>query len=427
MPFSNPSNIIAPRGLNGLLNQLPFLNEIDPEGQRVFVRADFNVPIDENGAMTDDGRLRAVLPSLNYLLDRGAAVIVGSHLRNPLASSSTPDKRFSLAPLAKRLSRIWGVDVLFSPDIVGEDATRLAQNLKPGQVLLLENLRFNKGEAANDPEFAAALAKLADIYVNDAFGVCHRSHASMTSITQFMKTCVGGFALKNELMALNRALSHPARPMAAIIGGNSLENKLPVVANFMGLADYVLLGGSLGDAFSRIMAGGDHTQNFVLTNDLKQQIENIIQSRPQHKAKLFVPVDAVALAEGEGQIARNVPAQNLTMGLTAKDIGPATRLLYRGLLSSCYTIIWSGPMGVFEIPAFSRGTALVTRAMSECQGVTLAGGVDTSAAIMKMSDRNQISFISAGGSAFLRALAGQPLAALESIMLACAKNPASLK
>ncbi len=396
-----------------LLEKIPFLDASDLSGKKVFVRADFNVPLDENGSPVDDGRLRAVLPTINYLLDRGAAVIVGSHLRNPLDRDGRPEARYSFAPLARRLSRIWEAELSFVPSVVGPEAAEAARQLLPGRVLLLENLRFHPGEISGDPEFAKSLAAMADIYVNDAFGVCHRAHASMTSIVRFMDFARGGLALKNELMALNRALCSPARPLAAVIGGRNVEAKLPVVGALMKRADYVLLGGRMGDAFARLAMGEGHGL-FSLAPESVEDMLAILDHRPEYRAKLFFPVDAVALS-GDGEGVMNVPIQNLTPDLAARDIGPATRLWYSEVFNLCRTIIWSGPMGAFETPAFSKGTALVTRALAECPGVTLAGGVDTSAAILKMADRSQVSFLSTGGSAFLKALAGQPLAALEAL------------
>ncbi len=402
--------------LSDILSRLPFLGSLNPAGKRVFVRADLNVPTDENGAMIDDGRLRAVLPTVNYLLDQGATVVIGSHMRDPLEERGTPDQRYSFAPLARRLSRSWEVEVAFAPDIVGPETLKLVNEIGPGRVVLLENLRFKPGETAADPDFARQLAELADIYVNDAFGVCHRAYASMTTITRFMDQAVGGFALKNELMALNRALSSPARPLAAVIGGGHIEAKLPVLAKFMGLADYVLLGGLMGDAFSRLIFGHD-IDHLSLTPGYAEDMKKLVGDFRRCPAKLFVPMDAVTLPVGGGLTkARTTVAQDLTSETVTKDIGPATRLWYGEVLSRCRTIIWNGPLGEFETPAFAKGTALVTRAMSECQGVTLAGGGDTSAAILKMSDRSQISFISTGGSAFLKALAGQQLVALEALL-----------
>lgn len=397
--------------LTELLKNIPFLGDADLSGKKIFVRTDFNVPLDENGSPADDGRLRAVLPTINHLLDRGAAVIIGSHLRNPLDGDGRPDPKYSFAPLARRLSRVWEVELAFAPDLIGPAAKAAARKLLPGQVLLLENLRFHPGEITGDPAFAKELASLADIYVNDAFGVCHRAHASMTSIVRFMKEAYGGLALKNELMALNRALSSPARPMAAIIGGRNLEAKLPVLKTLMKRADYVLLGGQMGDAFSRLALGGglDH---LTLAPESVEEMRDILGRRREYKAKLFIPVDAVVMA-GESEAIMNIPAQNLGPDIAAKDIGPATRLWYGETLSLCRTIIWNGPMGAYESPAFAKGTAWVTRALAECPGVTLAGGVDTSAAILKMSDRSQVSFLSTGGSAFLKALAGQTLVALD--------------
>jgi len=402
--------------LSDILSRLPFLGGLDPAGKRVFVRADLNVPMDENGALADDGRLRAVLPTVNYLLDQGATVVVGSHMRDPLEEKGTPDQRYSFAPLARRLSRLWEVEVLFAPEAVGPETLRLVKEAGPGRVVLLENLRFNPGEMAADPDFARALAELADIYVNDAFGVCHRAHASMTTVTRFIDQVVGGFALKNELMALNRAVSSPARPLAAIIGGRHIEAKLPVLSKFMGQADYVLLGGLMGDAFSRLIFGQDLSQ-FALNPDSLEEMKTLVSRFRDCRAKLFLPLDAVTLpAGGNVNAARTTVAQDLNPDLVSKDIGPATRLWYGEVLSLCRTIIWNGPMGEFETPPFAKGSALVAKAMADCQGVTLAGGGDTSAAILKLSDRSQVSFISTGGSAFLKALAGQPLVALDALL-----------
>lgn len=398
--------------LADLLQRLPFLSDIDPAGKRVFVRADFNVPIDDNGNMVDDGRFRAVLPTMNYLLDRGASVVVGSHARNPL-ESGVLDTSFSFAPLARRLSRIWEVDVAFSPSPMGPTALSMAQNLEPGRVLLLENLRFHEGEMSNSCDFANELASLADIYVNDAFGVCHRPHASMTGIVGFMKEAVGGLALKNELQALHRALGNPIHPFGAVIGGRHIEAKLPVVTKLMGLADYVILGGRMGDAVSRLAFGQD-ISHLHLSTAVMQQMELMLSQARALKAKLFLPIDSIVITDDISKPAI-VPVQNLTPAMLAEDIGPATRVWYEEVLSLCRTIVWNGPMGAYEIPAFTKGTAVVTKALAECQGVTLAGGVDTSAAIVKMSDRSQVSFLSAGGSAFLAALAGQPLVALEAL------------
>ena len=408
-------SVDATYDLTALLREIPFLPEIDPAGQRVFVRADFNVPIDDNGDMADDGRLRAVLPTINYLLDRGASVIVASHMRNPLEGRSSPAPALSFAPLARRLSRIWEVDVSFSPQVVGPEARKAATTLKPGQVLLLENLRFHPGETADDPEFARELASLADVYVNDAFGVCHRPHASMTTVTGLTGQAVGGYALKNELMALNRVLDQPVRPLAAVIGGRNVEAKLPVLVKLMGLADYVFLGGQMGDLFSRFVFGRDVAQPAVSENAMAE-MEKLAKNMNTFKARLFYPIDAIVRpVDDHYGPASAVAAQNLSDDMVSVDIGPATRLWYREVLSLCRTIIWNGPMGAFETPAFARGTAMVTRAISECQGITLAGGVDTSAAILKLFDRGQISFLSSGGSVFLAALAGQPLVALEAL------------
>ena len=402
--------------LDVFLRQLPFLGGFDPAGQRVFVRADFHVPLDNYGAMVDDGRLRAVLPTINYLLDHGARVIVGGHLRNPLAGGPEPDQNLSFSALAHRLSRIWEVEVELAPGVVGPETSRAAANLAPGRVLLLENLRFHPGEISGDPDFARQLASLADLYVNDAFGVCHRDHASMTTITRFAPACVAGFALRNELLALHRALSHPAHPLGAIIGGSHIEFKLPVVDKLMGLADYLFLGGAMGDAFSRL-AYGSNLDHLGLSPASLALMARLLDDARHGRAKLLLPLDVMAVIRGEDPAgAQPMSVLDLTADYVTGDIGPATRLLYQEVLAGCRTIIWNGPMGASEIPAFTRGTALMTKILAECPGVTLAGGVDTSAAILKMSDRSQVSFLSAGGSAFLEAMAGRPLAALTALM-----------
>lgn len=416
--MDTPITDIDASDLSNLLTSLPFLDQVDPAGKRVFLRSDFNLPMDDNGSLIDDGRLRAVLPTINYLLDRGARIIVGSHLRNPLEADGPPDPQLSLAPLARRLSRLWEVEVGFAPSAVGPETARAAAKLAPGRVLLLENLRFHPGETANDPDFARQLAELVDIYVNDAFGVCHRDHASMTSLPALAPVSVAGLALKSELRALDRALANPARPLGAIIGGRNIEAKLPVLVKLMGLADYVFLGGTLGDAVARLAFGRD-ISHLNLGSDSVSEIIDLVSNFKSYKAKLFFPVDMVVVGrDGQPTCASTVVVQNLTADLISEDIGPATRLWYREALAHCHTIIWSGPMGAYETPAFARGTALVTRIMSDCQGVTLAGGVDTSAAILKMSDRSQVSFLSTGGSAFLKALAGEPLVALQALLRA---------
>ena len=398
------SNTIA-----DLVSRLPFLEGLQLEGKLVFVRADLNVPRDSYGDLIDDGRLKAALPTINYLLDRGARVVVGSHFRRP----EHMDESLSFVQMARRLRRVWGVDLKFCPEVAGHVSQKMVDELKAGDLLLLENLRFHPGEIACDEQFAKRLLHGADVYVNDAFGVCHRPHASLVLLPKMAKESVCGFQVKRELMALQRALNDPARPLAAIIGGQSVEENLPVLLRFLELADYLLLGGRLGDSFARLMFGGD-LEPLGLTEETVEEIRRILKANQnrEYKAKLYMPVDSVLAPQERGII--NLPSQNLG-ALPSKDIGPATRILYREVLSRSNTIIWHGLMGQFEDPAFARGTSFVVKAISESQGVTLAGGVETSAALLKMDSGANISFLSTGGVAFLEVLAGRELVALEAL------------
>ncbi len=399
--------------LSSLIKELPFLGDYDPSGKRILLRADFNVPVDENGTMNDDGRLRALRPTIDYLLDRRATVILASHFRNPLIGGDMPDPKMSLGPMTRRLSRIWEAEVVFSPEPVGAEVSRRIDALRPGQILLLENLRFHPGEASGDLAFAQELSSLADVYVNDAFGVCHRSHVSMVTITKFMKTALAGFALRNELRAINLALSDPPRPLTAIVGGQHIEAKWAVLTKLMTLADNVIVGGLIGDILARRAFGHD-ISHYNLPPQLLTEMELILKPRASSScAKLFIPIDAVTVsATGRTGV---TAVQHLTSTDIPKDIGPASCLWFKNVLNESQTIIWSGPMGSFETPSYAKGTAMVVQALANCQGVTLAGGVDTSSAILKMGSRSQISFLSTGGSAFFKALAGQPLVALEAL------------
>ncbi|MFP4033674.1 MAG: phosphoglycerate kinase [Desulfococcaceae bacterium] len=387
------------------------IRDVEISGKRLLIRVDFNVPLDEYQNITDDARIRAVLPTVQYALDHNAKVILASHLGRP-EGKAVPE--FSLKPVAKRLGRLLGTEVAMAQDCVGDGVREQVQAMKPGDVLLLENLRYHAEEQANDDDFGKALAELCDIYVNDAFAVSHRVNASVVSVTQFAETCVAGFLLQKELDYFAKAMKDPRRPLVAIVGGAKVSSKLKAMENMLDHVDKLIVGGAMANTF--LKRKGLDVGKSKVEEDLLDSAGALMDRAAERGVRLYLPVDVVAAsrfdADAESII---VPAPEIPPDWMALDIGPATSLLYSEALYNAKTIIWNGPMGVFEMDAFSRGTLRMVETVADSYALTIVGGGDTDVAIHKAGEVERISYISTGGGAFLTLMEGKPLPAVKAL------------
>ncbi|MBI5213472.1 MAG: phosphoglycerate kinase [Nitrospirae bacterium] len=386
------------------------IEDLQIKGKRVFIRADLNVPFDDNMVITDDRRIRSTLPTVNYAIDEGAKVIIGSHLGRP---KGRVEPRFSLAPVAKRLQRLLNKEVLFANDCIGPQPEGIVSKMKNGDVLLLENLRFHPGEEKNDEAFARSLAKLADFYVNDAFGAAHRSHASTAGITKFLPSAAG-FLLKKEIEYLKGVVDNPVRPFVAVLGGAKVSGKIGVLENLANKVDKVIVGG--GMAYTFIKAMGYEIGDSLVESDMLDVAANIIDKLRRNNVKFYLPVDSVIAQSLEpGAETKIVTAQEIPKGWRALDIGPASVKLFSEALQNAKTIIWNGPMGVFEIDAFSRGTFSIAHAVADAYALTIVGGGDTDYAVHRAGVSDAITFISTGGGASLQLLEGKDLPGISAL------------
>lgn len=387
------------------------VDEIDVHGKRVFVRADFNVPLDGDLHITDDRRIRLSLPTINYLIDEGARVIIGSHLGRP---KGKVDPKNSMAPVAKRLSRLLNKDIRFVDQVVGPQVEREVDKMAPGDVILLENLRFVPGEESNDPEFSRQLSRLCDIYVNDAFGTAHRAHASVVGLPSLLKTVAIGFLMKKEVTYLQGAVSSPTRPFVAVLGGGKVSGKLGVIANLQEKVDKIIIGGGMAFTFYKAM-GFEIGDSLVEDNLLHIPLEMLEKSR-KGGFKLYLPVDCIVAESREPSApTKIVPYQEIPKGWTGLDIGPASVRLFSEVLDNAKTILWNGPMGVFEIDAYSRGTFAMAHAVANSYALTIVGGGDTALAVYRAGEADNMTFISTGGGAALELLEGKELPGLKAI------------
>lgn len=379
--------------------------------KRVIIRADFNVPLDDSHQITDDTRIRSTLPTINRAVDEGAKVILCSHLGRP---KGKPDPRYSLAPVVKRLQRLLGKDVLFAPDCIGSEVERMVAKMKPGDVLLLENLRFHPGEEANDETFSQALAALGDVFINDAFGAAHRAHASTVGITKFVKESGAGYLLKKEIEYLEGAVANPMRPFVAILGGAKVSGKIGVIENLGKRVDKVIIGG--GMAFTFIKAMGYEIGNSLVENDMLDFARGVQEHAFSRGVKFYLPVDCVVAASREpGAETKLVPVQEIPKGWYGLDIGPASVKLFSEAVQNAKTILWNGPMGMFEIDAFARGTLSMAHAVANAYALTIVGGGDTALAVHRAGESESMSFISTGGGAALQLLEGKELPGLTAL------------
>ncbi len=402
-------DIIEPFQNKDIFNKLT-IEDFDIKGKRVFIRADFNVPLDDNLMITDDRRIRSTLPTINYAIDEGARVILSSHLGRP---KGKVDPRFSLASVAKRLQRLLNKEVVFAPDCIGSQVEGLVSKMRDGDVILLENLRYHPGEENNDEEFARSLAKLADLYVNDAFGATHRSHASTVGMTKFLPSAAG-FLLKKEIEYLKGAIDNPVKPFVAILGGAKVSGKIGVLEHLVGHVDKVLVGGGL--AFTFIKAMGYEVGNSLVEDGMLETAERIRKKLIENGIKFYLPVDCViAQSTDPGAVIKIVTTLEIPKGWEALDIGPASVKLFTIALQDAKTILWNGPMGMFEFDLFSRGTFDIARAVSDAYALTIVGGGDTDLAVNRAGVSNAISFISTGGGASLQLLEGKELPGIAAL------------
>jgi phosphoglycerate kinase len=396
-------------GVEDILGKMN-IEDLPIKDKRVFIRVDFNVPLDNNMAITDDRRLRSSLPTINYAIDEGAKVILASHLGRP---KGKVDPRYSLAPIAKRLAARLNREVLFAPDCIGPQVENMVAKMKDGDVLLLENLRFHAEEEQNDEAFAKSLAKLADFYVNDAFGTAHREHASTVGMTKFLPSAAG-YLMKKEIEYLKGVVENPIRPFVAILGGSKVSGKIGVLEHLASKVDKVIVGG--GMAFTFLKAMDYEVGDSLLEPDMIDLARNIIAKLKENKVKFYLPVDCVVAQTMEaGAETKIVTTQEIPQGWRALDIGPASVKLFSEAIQNAKTIIWNGPMGVFEIDAFSRGTYAIAHSVADAYALTIVGGGDTDYAVNRAGVSDSITFISTGGGASLLLLEGKDLPGISAL------------
>ncbi len=389
------------------------IEDIDFNSHSALVRVDFNVPI-KNGKITDDTRIRATLPTLNYLLKDGAKVILMSHLGK---AKGAPDPQYSLKPVAERLSELLKtVKVKFAEDCIGEKVRQMAEELKPGEILLLENLRFHKGEEANDPKFAEELAQLGEVYVNDAFGTAHRAHASTEGVTKFMEIAVAGYLMEKEIAAIGGALSNPERPFYALVGGAKVSSKIDVLENLLKIVDKLIIGG--GMAFTFLKAQGLNVGKSLVEDDKIEVAKEILKKAKDSKKEIILPVDALIAAEmKEDAEAKIVDIKEIPDNMAGFDLGPKSIEQFKAVLKDAKTVIWNGPMGVFEIDKFAKGTIEVAKLLAELKGkaMTIVGGGDSVAAVEKAGVADKMGHVSTGGGASLEFMEGKVLPGVNAL------------
>ena len=386
--------------------------DIDVRNKKILLRCDFNVPQDkETGAITSDKRIVAALPTIQYLLKNDAAVIACSHLGKPKGERV---EKLSLAPVAKRLSELLHQDVIFAKDVVGEDAAAKAKTLKPGQIMLLENTRFEAGETKNDPDLAKKLASMADIFVSDAFGSVHRAHASTVGVADYLPA-VSGFLVARELEVMGKALDDPKRPFVAVLGGAKVSDKIGVINNLLEKADTIIIGG--GMAYTFIRAQGGKIGKSLCEEDKLDFANEMIEKAKAKNVRFLLPTDTLAAEEFSANANPvTIPAGNIDENLMGMDIGPKTVETFTSAVRGAGTVVWNGPMGVFEFPAFAGGTKAMAKALAESGAVTIVGGGDSAAAVERLGYADKMTHISTGGGASLEFLEGKELPGVACLL-----------
>ena len=388
-----------------------FVTDLDVKGKLVFLRVDFNVPLDESGAIRDDNRIKASLPTIQWLLEHGARLVIASHLGRP---KGKPDPKMSLAPAAKRLSELIPFKVVMAPDVVGDEVARLKRDLRDGEALLLENVRFYKEEEKNDPGFAARLAEGIDIFVNDAFGSSHRAHASVVGIADHVPVTAAGYLMKKEVDYLKKAVHTPVKPYVAILGGAKVSDKIEIIESLLGKADQILIGGAM--AYTFLKAQGLGVGRSLVEDDQSEVALVILDKARASGVGFHLPQDHVlARAAEAGAETRTVETLPFPEDMMGVDIGPKTVAAYAGIIAGAKTIFWNGPMGIFEIEEFAKGTVGIARAVAASGATSIVGGGDSAAAVKKAGVRDKISHISTGGGASLEYIAYETLPGITAL------------
>ncbi|MFC2491802.1 MAG: phosphoglycerate kinase [Campylobacter curvus] len=389
------------------------ISELNLAKKRVFIRCDFNVPMDEFLNITDDRRIRSAIPTIRYCLDNGCSVVLASHLGRP---KNGFEEKFSLKGVAKRLSRLLDRDVIFANDVIGSDAQNKTSALKRGEILMLENLRFEKGETKNDEILAGELAKFGEIYINDAFGVCHRAHASVEAITKFYddEHKAAGFLLQKEINFAQNLIKKPTRPFVAVVGGSKVSGKLQALHNLLPRVDKLIIGG--GMAFTFLKSLGENIGNSLLEEELIDDAREILKKGKELGVKIYLPVDVVAAQSFSAESAvKYVTVQEIPSGWMGLDIGPASVRLFKEVLADAQTVWWNGPMGVFEMDKFSKGSIKMSHAIVETHATTVVGGGDTADVVERAGDADEMTFISTGGGASLELIEGKELPGIKPL------------
>ena len=389
------------------------ISELNLAKKRVFIRCHFNVPMDEFLNITDDRRIRSAIPTIRYCLDNGCSVVLASHLGRP---KNGFEEKFSLKGVAKRLSRLLDRDVIFANDVIGSDAQNKTSALKRGEILMLENLRFEKGETKNDEILAGELAKFGEIYINDAFGVCHRAHASVEAITKFYddEHKAAGFLLQKEINFAQNLIKKPTRPFVAVVGGSKVSGKLQALHNLLPRVDKLIIGG--GMAFTFLKSLGENIGNSLLEEELIDDAREILKKGKELGVKIYLPVDVVAAQSFSAESAvKYVTVQEIPSGWMGLDIGPASVRLFKEVLADAQTVWWNGPMGVFEMDKFSKGSIKMSHAIVETHATTVVGGGDTADVVERAGDADEMTFISTGGGASLELIEGKELPGIKPL------------
>ncbi|MCE5242023.1 MAG: phosphoglycerate kinase [Syntrophobacteraceae bacterium] len=389
------------------------LDNLDLAGKRVFIRVDFNVPLDKQGNVKDDLRIRAVLPSIRKVLESGGKVVLASHLGRP---KGKPVPEFSLKPVSDYLSKLLCLPVKLAPDCIGDEVRRMAAELGKGEILLLENLRFHAEEEKDDEAFSRELASLADVYVNDAFAVSHRAHASVHGITRFVPVCAAGYQMAKEIKYFNEAMETPAKPLAIIIGGAKVSTKIGVLEHLVSKADYLLIGGAMANTF--LKAQGKEVGKSLVEDEHMETAARFLKKAAEQGVKVYLPVDAVVATSLEscGDV-RQVSVDKVPPDVQILDVGSGTVEVFEKVLGNCPTIVWNGPLGAFEYPPFNKSTFALAEYLGKSKALTVIGGGDSAAAVKQAKVDDKVSYVSTGGGAFLEMMEGLKLpgiAALEA-------------
>jgi phosphoglycerate kinase len=392
------------------------IKDLNIEGKRVFIRCDFNVPQDEFENIADDRRIRSALQTIRYCIDRNCKVVLASHFGRPKEIGY--EEKYSLSPVAKRLNTLLKIKNNFhlTKDVVGPDAMEKIASMQAGDVVLLENLRFEAGETKNDPELAKALASMADVYINDAFGACHRKHASIYAITEHFDSehKAAGFLMSKEVNFFQKVIDHPIRPFVAVVGGSKVSGKLQALVNLIQKVDKVIIGG--GMAFTFLKAQGYEIGKSLVEDDLLDEARAIMYKAKKRGVKFYLPVDVVVAPEfSENAITKYLPSQEIPADWMGLDIGPASSRLFREALNDAQTIIWNGPMGVFEMDKFSKGSLLMSHNIAQSHATTIVGGGDTADVAQRAGDVEEMTFVSTGGGASLELIEGKVLPGIEAL------------